>query len=352
MSGDTINMLQSERLVPYTEVLMEIFLFLCKLTWCCICELIKRISQIISPVYKDLSSDVVLITGADSGIGRLMCSEFAKYCSTIIAVGLNESSLKETSDIVDQETGIHIKTYVCDFRHKKQIDALTENVLKEFGKVTILVNNAGVVNGNTVVESTPDAIEDCFKVNVLSHFYLIKAFLPTMLNKCHVTNSTGGHSDLPVNKYRHPRGHIVCISSIAGYIPLAGGADYCASKAASNLLSESVELELANLGIVDEICITRILPFLINTNMFKGVTPKHPWLFPTVDASHCARRIVESVRLNERVVYITARYRVLPVLKLLLPTKVIHCLYEFSNTGEYINQLKAHRKKTDEPNSQ
>ncbi|VDP98483.1 unnamed protein product [Trichobilharzia regenti] len=308
-------MLQSERLPPYTEILIEIFLFLCKLTWCCICELITRISQLINPVYKDLSSDVVLITGADSGIGRLMCSEFAKYSSTIIAVGLNKSSLAETADIVYQETGIHIKTYVCDFRHKKQIDELTESVLKEFGKVTILVNNAGVVNGDTVIDLTSSAIEDCFKVNVLSHFYLIKAFLPTMLNKHHVTNPNS-QSNSPINKYRHPRGHIVCVSSIAGYVPLAGGTDYCASKAASNLLAESVELELANLGIVDEICITRILPFLLNTNMFKGVTPKHPWLFPTVDASYCARRIVESVRLNERVVYITARYRILPVLKL------------------------------------
>ncbi|CAH8523879.1 unnamed protein product [Heterobilharzia americana] len=273
-----------------------------------------------------------------------MCLEFAKFCPTIIAVDINESSLSETSDIVHQNTGVRIKTYVCDLRHKKAIDELSSSVLREFGKVTILVNNAGIVNTDNVTELTSNAMKDCFKVNVFSHFYLIQAFLPSMLSKPNM-NSNGLND--PV-KYYHPRGHIVCVSSIAGYVPLAGGADYCASKAAAILLSESVELELLNLGVNDEICITRILPFLVNTNMFKGVTPKHPLLFPVVDASYCAQRIVQSVRLNERVVYISPRYRILPILKILLPTKVIHCLYGYANTGEYISQLKLHRKKNDQ----
>ncbi|KAK4471571.1 hypothetical protein MN116_004987 [Schistosoma mekongi] len=341
-----VKMMQYGHRTPHIEFIIEHAIFIFRLFLCCFYELANRILQTISPVYKDLSSDIILITGAGNGIGRLMCLEFAKFCPNIVAVDKNEKSLVETSGLVYKETGVQIKVYVCDLRQKKAIDELSTNVLREFGKVTVLVNNAGVVNANFIDDLTSDEIEDCFKVNVLSHFYLIQAFLPSMLNKM-------GENPISNNvrvKFRHPRGHIVCISSIAGLIPLAGVADYCASKAAALLLSESVELELLKLGVDNEVHVTRVLPFLLNTDMFKGITPKHPLLFPIVDAGYCASRIVQSVRLNERVVYVTARYRILPILKMLLPTKMIHCLYEYADTGAYVDQLKLYRKKTDGSN--
>ncbi|CAH8557508.1 unnamed protein product [Schistosoma bovis] len=333
-------MIQCEHRTPYLEFVIEHIVFIFKLLWCFFREVASYILQTISPVYKDLSSDIILVTGAGNGIGRLMCLEFAKFCPNIIAVDKNEKGLLETSKLVHKETNIQIKFYVCDLRHKKAIDELSTSVLKEFGKVTVLVNNAGVMNAEFITDLTHDSVEDCFRVNVLSHFYLIQAFLPSMINKIDENSSSG----IPV-KFRHPRGHIVCVSSIAGRVPLAGGADYCASKAAALLFSESLELELLKLGVDDEIRVTRILPFLLNTDMFKGVTPKHPLLFPTVDASYCANRIVQSVRLNERVVYVSARYRILPILQILFPTKTIHCLYEYANTGMYVDQLKLYRKK-------
>nr|CAX70265.1 SDR1 protein [Schistosoma japonicum] len=339
-------MTQYRHRTPQFESIVEHAMFIFTLFLCCFWEIVHRILQTISPVYKDLSSDVILITGAGNGIGRLMCLEFAKFCPNIVAVDKNEKSLVETSELVHKETGVQIKVYVCDLRHKKAIDELSTNILRELGKVTVLVNNAGVMNAKFIDEFTSDEIEDCFKVNVLSHFYLIQAFLPSMLNKM---SENPISNNVPV-KFRHPRGHIVCISSIAGLIPLAGGADYCASKAAAILLSESVELELLRLGVDNEVHVTRVLPFLLNTDMFRGVTPKHPLLFPIVDAGYCASRIVQSVRLNERVVYVTARYRILPILKMLFPTKMIHCLYEYANTGTYVDQLKLYRKKIDGAN--
>ncbi|KAH8876650.1 Short-chain dehydrogenase/reductase family 16C member 6 [Schistosoma japonicum] len=245
-------MTQYRHRTPQFESIVEHAMFIFTLFLCCFWEIVHRILQTISPVYKDLSSDVILITGAGSGIGRLMCLEFAKFCPNIVAVDKNEKSLVETSELVHKETGVQIKVY------------------------------------------------------------LIQAFLPSMLNKM---SENPISNNVPV-KFRHPRGHIVCISSIAGLIPLAGGADYCASKAAAILLSESVELELLRLGVDNEVHVTRVLPFLLNTDMFRGVTPKHPLLFPIVDAGYCASRIVQSVRLNERVVYVTARYRILPILKM------------------------------------
>ncbi|CAH8505538.1 unnamed protein product [Schistosoma turkestanicum] len=335
---------QCEQGMSNTELVTEQIVFILKLIWCLFCEVARCLLQTISPVYKDLSSDVILVTGAGNGIGRLMCLEFAKFCPNIIAVDKNEKGLLETSKLVFKETNIQIKVYTCDLRHKKEIDELSTNVLKEFGKVTVLVNNAGVMNADFISELTQDSIENCFKVNTLSHVYLSQAFLPTMLNK--TNENSNCDNDVPVT-FRHPRGHIVCISSIAGRVPLAGGADYCASKAAALLFAESLELELLKLGVDDEIRVTRVLPFLLNTDMFKGVTPKRPLLFPTVDASYCANRIVQSVRLNERVVYVSPRYRILPILQILLPTKMLHCLFEYANTDAYVDQLKLCRKKTD-----
>ncbi|VDP77382.1 unnamed protein product [Echinostoma caproni] len=124
----------------------------------------------------------------------------------------------------------------------------------------------------------------------------------------------GGDQITPSN-VNVPRGHIVNITSVAGAIPGVGLSDYCASKAASLRMSECLELELRQMGLQNSIHVTNVLPFLMDTRLFRGSQPLRQWLFPIVNSEYCARRVVQAVRSNERTVYVTARYRLLSIIK-------------------------------------
>ena len=88
------------------------------------------------------------------------------------------------------------------------------------GDVTMVINNAGVVSGRPLIQCSDESIQRTFDVNVLAHFWIIKAFLPAMIEK----NS----------------GHIVNIASAAGLVGAAGLVDYCSSKFAAVGLHESL----------------------------------------------------------------------------------------------------------------
>ena len=118
------------------------------------------------------------------------------------------------------------------------------------GDVDILVNNAGIVTGKKFLDATDGAIEKTFQVNTLAHFWLGKAFLPSMIDKNH--------------------GHVVTIASMAGIFGMAGLCDYCASKYAAVGFDESLRNELVAMA-KDGIHTTVVCPYFINTGMFDGV---------------------------------------------------------------------------------
>ncbi|CAH8846059.1 unnamed protein product [Trichobilharzia szidati] len=270
----------------------------------------------------NLADDVILITGAGNGLGRYLCVEFSKYCSTILALDIDEKGLNETAELVSTVTGCSIKTYTCDLKDKQAIDKFTELIIERYGGITVLVNNAGILKGGAFLKGTREDFEDALKVNTLAHYQLIKAFLPSML---------GNEDSLQFSEQRRktPYGHIVCISSVSGVMPFRGLPIYGASKAAALSLMESLELELASTGITDQICITKVLPYLMNTSLIGGIIGSRSSIFSVNDTVWCAKRIVEGVLKNERVIYIGSCMRLFAILKLLSP------IYAY----RYVNKL-------------
>ncbi|XP_052832104.1 retinol dehydrogenase 10-B [Octopus bimaculoides] len=122
-------------------------------------------------------------------------------------------------------------------------------VKNEIGNVDILVNNAGIVTGKNLLDCTDQDIIKTMQVNVLAHFWTIKAFLPKMIER----NS----------------GHIVTISSTAGVIGVNKLTGYCASKFACVGLDEALRSELSSLK-KDGVHMTLACPYYTNTGMFLG----------------------------------------------------------------------------------
>ncbi len=130
---------------------------------------------------------------------------------------------------------------------------------ENFGPVTLLINNAGIVSGKSILDNSDGLIKKTLEVNTLSHLYTIREFLPDMLR---------------INK-----GHIVTISSLAGTIGVPGLADYCASKFGAFAIDECLRLEMKKNG--TNIKTTCICPYYINTGMFDGISS--PWHLPILD---------------------------------------------------------------------
>nr|CAH8846026.1 unnamed protein product [Trichobilharzia regenti] len=278
----------------------------------CLLNLIISIRLYLFPIYKSLKNEVILITGAGNGLGRYLCVEFSKYCPSILALDIDEKGLHETAELVSTVTGCSIKTYTCDLKDKQAVDKITELIIQQYGGITVLVNNAGILKGGPFLKGTMEDFEDMLKVNTLAHYQLIKAFLPSMLG-------SGDNWQFSEQHRKTPHGHIVCISSVSAVMPFRGLPLYGSSKAAALSLMESLELELASVGITDQICITKVLPYLINTSLIGGIIGSRSNIFPINDTVWCAKRIVEGVLKNERVIYIGSCMRFFAILKLLSP---------------------------------
>jgi len=122
---------------------------------------------------KDVSREIVLITGAGSGIGRALSLKFANLGSTVILWDINKSASDAVADEINSKSPNKAFSYKCDCSKKEEVYRVAENVKKDVGDVTILVNNAGIVSGNRTLDIPDDKIELTFQINSIAHFWVI-----------------------------------------------------------------------------------------------------------------------------------------------------------------------------------
>ncbi|XP_037659399.1 epidermal retinol dehydrogenase 2 isoform X2 [Choloepus didactylus] len=200
---------------------------------------------------KNVAGEIVLITGAGGGLGRLLALKFASLGSVLVLWDINEDQNEETCKLVQEAGATRVYAYTCDCSRKEDVYSVASQVKKEVGDVSILINNAGVVTGKSFLNCPDDLMEKSFDVNFKAHLWTYKAFLPAMIANNH--------------------GHLVCISSSAGLIGVNKLADYCASKFAACGFAESVLAETVAQK-QNGIKTTIVCPFFIKTEMFTGVS--------------------------------------------------------------------------------
>ncbi|KAL0949263.1 hypothetical protein HGRIS_009341 [Hohenbuehelia grisea] len=189
----------------------------------------------------DWGEQIIVVTGGSSGIGELLANTLAVRNVTVVVL-----------DVKPIETeNFNITYYKCDVSKWEEVEAVAKTIREEIGDPTVIINNAGVVQGKPITELIPQDIEQTFGVNTLAHFWTLKAFLPAMLEA--------------------KTGHIITMSSVMGLVGSARMTDYCASKAALVTLHESLRYELDKLHKCPSIRTTLVLPGHVLTPLFSTV---------------------------------------------------------------------------------
>jgi short-subunit dehydrogenase len=185
----------------------------------------------------------IVITGASTGIGRQVAVDFSKRGVKALAiVARNRDRLNDVASEIKDRCDCLI--FECDVTDKAQVLSMAQNVLEKFGKIDVLVNNAGIGILGKVQDQTTEEIEAITSTNYLGMIYCTKAFLGSML-------AAGS-------------GHIVNVASLAASFGIPGLAAYCGSKFAVLGFSESLSHELHGSGIK----VTVVSPIGVRTNFF------------------------------------------------------------------------------------
>ena len=220
----------------------------------------------------------VVITGAGSGIGRLMALRIVEEGGRVAIWDINGEAARTTADMANAQVGADPSdpkaiAFTVDVTDNAAVQQAAADTIEALGRVNVLINNAGVVSGAPFEDLTEQQIRRTFAVNVLSLFWTTKAFMPALK--------------------KQQRAAIVTVASAAGIVAVARQTDYAASKFAAVGFTSSLRSELKKAG--SHIRTLTVCPYYIDTGMFEGVTTKFPLLLPILKEQTVADRIVEAV---------------------------------------------------------
>jgi NAD(P)-dependent dehydrogenase (short-subunit alcohol dehydrogenase family) len=170
-----------------------------------------------------LRDGVAVVTGAGSGIGRGLARQLAVAGSALALADIDEAGLQQTAASLS-ERGVQLSTHIVDVSDECAMQGFAKDVVAQHGRVTLLVNNAGVALHGRFEEISLDDFRWLMGINFWGVVYGVKYFLPVLK--------------------KEPRAQIVNISSVFGIVAPAGQAAYSASKFAVRGFTEALRHEL------------------------------------------------------------------------------------------------------------
>ena len=192
---------------------------------------------------KNFKDKVAVITGAASGIGLSIAKKCIKEGMKVVLSDIEEDPLKKVTDELKNVGGDTISV-VCDVSKLEDVKNLAEQTLKTFGKVNLLVNNAGVIPGMNIIKNTLKDWEWAMGVNLWGVIYGVNTFLPIMLEQ-------------------NEESHIINNSSYAGIVAVNGV--YGVTKFGVTSLSELMKAELTKIN--SKVNVSLLIPGIVNTGI-------------------------------------------------------------------------------------
>ena len=196
---------------------------------------------------KILTNKTAIVTGAASGIGLAVTRAFVSAGANVAMLDIEESALKKAKESLGKVGAVKVQTFVADVTNREQMQSVADQIKSDFGKVHILMNNAGINTMLAIEEMSYKEWDWCIGVNLGGVINGLQSFLPLI-----TAHSEGGH--------------ILNTSSAFGMRPVPQQAAYCGAKYAVVGISESIRMDLApkNIG-VSVLC-----PGIIATNIMKS----------------------------------------------------------------------------------
>ncbi len=270
----------------------------------------------------DFSGKSVVITGGSRGLGLVMARELADQGARITLIARDEQELaRAADDIHSRQPFADVLTVVADVRRRFDAERATVQILERFGRIDVLINNAGIIQVGPADHMKVADYEDAMNTHFWGPLYMILAAVPHMR--------------------RQGEGRIVNISSIGGRVSVPHLLPYSASKFALTGLSDGLRTELAD----DNIVVTTVCPGLMRTGspvnaMFKGRRPQeYAWFaisdslpFASIDARRAARQIISACRYGDAELVITVQAKLAILARNLVPEL-------FADTMTIMNRL-------------
>ncbi|HYM15949.1 MAG TPA: SDR family NAD(P)-dependent oxidoreductase [Dehalococcoidia bacterium] len=218
---------------------------------------------------------VVIVTGASSGIGREAALAFARHRARLVLAARREDRLHQLAEEI-AALGAEALAVPTDVARTDDCARLVQAALDRFGRVDVLVNNAGFGFSGTIEETTESDMRELLDVNYMGAFNLTRAVLPHMR--------------------RQRRGHIVNVASVVGKVAFPFHGAYSATKFAMIAMTEALRGELDGSGVTA----TAVLPASTRTEFFDAQRTNDGHVSaptgPQQDAAVVARAIVRSLR--------------------------------------------------------
>lgn len=236
---------------------------------------------------------VAVVTGASSGIGRDTALALAQQGALVALAARRGDALFEIAEEIKRQGGNAIAV-PTDVTQKAQVEKMVQVVIDVWGRVDILVSNAGEYIRAPIMDLDPADIQRSLNVNFFGGVYCVKAILPHMLNQ--------------------KSGHIVFITSMDGKIGLPSDAPYVSAKFAMTGFCEVLRQELWKSGTF----VTNVLPGRVDTVMIERL--QFSWISPKISSEKVALAVLDGIRKRKPIVIVPPLARLLYYINAVAPS--------------------------------
>ena len=210
--------------------------------------------------------EVVILTGGSNGIGRRMAELLGDRGIKVAILDIQPPKDKLPPTV---------RFYECDITSPATIAEAAGHIRSTLGEPTVLINNAGILSGTTILGSPESLTRKMFDINTLSHYWLAREFLPSMIDRNH--------------------GMVVTVASQAGYMTTPNMTDYSATKAAAISFHEGLTAELVTRYKAPRVRTVLMTQGFTRTTLINVLTPEDTWVNPLLHPETVAEQLVNQI---------------------------------------------------------